>query len=780
MEKHLKNWKHSSKYITTIYIWMSVFFLIGQIIFSGTILLKTYKQEVETNYHMNQQIFSQVTENVKMLDEEIRGLCNSLFVNPKVTELMYSDLERMDINHMIEEFQSFSKSILFSNPRIHSIYIYNRRNDRFLSSYHYIDFQDEGLREMMETEGGLPILTPIVRWIDEPSEKNEKTKVLTYVLYDLESSSASPVESIVVNVDFDRFISEINRLFTFKEEEESRIFIFDQNENVVYAQDENEETNKFWTEKLREMLKEFEDTSDQKFSLKTQKILGEKYGIFFTKVNSLDWTILKIQSQNEVFGDINRKLLTITVWSFLFCLLMLVLTYVIARKIYSPIGQLIEKVKKGQGEKNFELNDIKYLNQTYEKLSDQVKEYQKRPKQNKKSLEYNLSSLLIDGEEMDERVLESLYLEDNKFFARDNWFGVAILQIDDYRKLQKNCNHKDRELYKFIIENVLTEILENRGYSNINMWIENGRMVMILHGETEERTTYRKDMEDCFKSADQKIKEYFQISFSASVSSCQKGIDKIYQLYHTAEQQFVYRYVFGKETIVFYDYNAEQSGKKELDVIMDQLKQHIRAKDNQMIRKDFEEISGILCQYECENLMELLISIVVRILHMIDIKDKNNTVYGSKNFLEQYVEILSMETWAEMSEQLQKILINEDEQDAKETKKTNLLVDIIQKMVEEEFSNPNLCLQQIADTVKMSSQYVGRVFKGAVGISVSEYINEYRLKQSIDIMITTGCTVNEVLPQIGIEHESQYYRLFKKKYGVSPKAYILECLAERG
>jgi len=48
------------------------------------------------------------------------------------------------------------------------------------------------------------------------------------------------------------------------------------------------------------------------------------------------------------------------------------------------------------------------------------------------------------------------------------------------------------------------------------------------------------------------------------------------------------------------------------------------------------------------------------------------------------------------------------------------------------------------------------------------------MEKSVEIMMKTGCTVSEVLEKVGIESESQYHRLFKKKYGTTPRAYMLE------
>lgn len=151
-------------------------------------------------------------------------------------------------------------------------------------------------------------------------------------------------------------------------------------------------------------------------------------------------------------------------------------------------------------------------------------------------------------------------------------------------------------------------------------------------------------------------------------------------------------------------------------------------------------------------------------------------MYSGSAIMERYAEILSLENWEEMSEYLYGMLMDVLAPEKKQARKTILLVGTVQKIIQEEYEDPNLCLQQISDIVKMSSQYVGRIFKGTIGVSVAEYINEFRLKKSVEIMLETGGTVNEVLEAVGIENESQYYRMFKKKYGTTPKAYMMELM----
>jgi YesN/AraC family two-component response regulator/phosphoribosylformylglycinamidine (FGAM) synthase PurS component len=718
----------------------------------------------------------QVSHNVEQSDHEIRNLCNSLFVNPKIARMMYGIMPEEDVYEWIQEFKSVCDPILLSNPLVESIYVYNRKMDHLFSSYRYLSFQDEELRTILGEKDTTSLLTPIVRQIDNPAGQDKKTKVITYILYDALDQMGKPDGAIIVNVNFDKFNDEIKQLITFSEEEKSKVFIYDKNGNIYFDQKEDETAERL-KEKVQGMLDDFQIPTGDNFLLKTEKIMGEKYGIFFTMIPSMDWTIVKVQSYKDVFYNLNNQKRMIVVVSIIFSALILVLIYGLAQKIYSPINRLVQKVKGEKPGDGSQVNDILYLNRAYENLFQKARENQKKGPQNKIMLTYNLRSLLIDGKETDDKVLETLQAVDGKLFRRDNQFGVGILQIDNYQRFKEKYDRKDQDIYKYAIENILSEVLVSYAYYNVIIPVAEDKMAAIFHGNPADESEYLRVMENCFHTVNENVKKYFNISFSVSVSSYQKGIEQIHELYRRAENQLAYRYVIGKEAVILYDYKVEQVDNKDISKVMKQLNRHIQANNKNGVCGDFKKLTELVRQCNSDNLIEFVTGQVIQILHMIDVRERTNNGYGGNGFLERYTQILSLETWGEAADQLQRILDDVMTVEDKQTQKTKLLVCTIQKVVWEEYEDSNLSVSQIAEMVKMSSQYVGRIFRGVMGMSIADYINEYRLTKSIEIMMETGCTVSEVLDKVGIENESQYYRLFKKKYGTTPKAYILELLA---
>lgn len=216
-----------------------------------------------------------------------------------------------------------------------------------------------------------------------------------------------------------------------------------------------------------------------------------------------------------------------------------------------------------------------------------------------------------------------------------------------------------------------------------------------------------------------------------SVSAYRQGIGILPELYHDAETMLSYRYVLGKEALIFDDYKVEEKETENADIFMGQLDHHIRKGMKEKIPEDFEKIS-----------------------HLVKAQEKENLRYAGSMFMDRYTVVLSLETREEISETLQHMIGKVLSSGDKQTQKTMLLVDTIITIIRKEFKNPNLCLTQISGMVNMSSQYVGRVFKSTTGSSVAEYINECRLNKSIEIMLETGCTVKEVLEQVGIENEA--------------------------
>ncbi len=76
--------------------------------------------------------------------------------------------------------------------------------------------------------------------------------------------------------------------------------------------------------------------------------------------------------------------------------------------------------------------------------------------------------------------------------------------------------------------------------------------------------------------------------------------------------------------------------------------------------------------------------------------------------------------------------------------------------------------------LRMTPAYVGRMFKQSEFVSVGEYINEVRLSHALEYLETKNFSIKEIMELVGYLNESTFFKLFKKKYGVTPKEYRLK------
>lgn len=94
-----------------------------------------------------------------------------------------------------------------------------------------------------------------------------------------------------------------------------------------------------------------------------------------------------------------------------------------------------------------------------------------------------------------------------------------------------------------------------------------------------------------------------------------------------------------------------------------------------------------------------------------------------------------------------------------------------------EYINQNyhhkISLASLSGYVNLSSGYLCRLFKSEVGISITKYINDLRMKKAMELIKKQEKEVSlkEIAISIGIEDQLYFSRLFRKYYGMAPSEY---------
>lgn len=98
----------------------------------------------------------------------------------------------------------------------------------------------------------------------------------------------------------------------------------------------------------------------------------------------------------------------------------------------------------------------------------------------------------------------------------------------------------------------------------------------------------------------------------------------------------------------------------------------------------------------------------------------------------------------------------------------------VQSTIEFMKSNPRRAtsVSDLAKLVQLSPWHFTHLFKSETSKSPIQYLNEIRMEQARQMLISTSLSIKEIVSALGLSDRSHFSRNFKTSVGVTPKEFI--------
>ena len=109
--------------------------------------------------------------------------------------------------------------------------------------------------------------------------------------------------------------------------------------------------------------------------------------------------------------------------------------------------------------------------------------------------------------------------------------------------------------------------------------------------------------------------------------------------------------------------------------------------------------------------------------------------------------------------------------DASGTAQSSSTVSIARAYLSAHFSDPNLMLQDVADTVHMSQSHFSTLFSQETGLTFTRYLTALRIGKAKELLATTQLRTSQIAFSVGYNDAHYFSYLFKKNTGLTPSEY---------
>jgi transcriptional regulator GlxA family with amidase domain len=82
-----------------------------------------------------------------------------------------------------------------------------------------------------------------------------------------------------------------------------------------------------------------------------------------------------------------------------------------------------------------------------------------------------------------------------------------------------------------------------------------------------------------------------------------------------------------------------------------------------------------------------------------------------------------------------------------------------------------LSLEEIAQSMNLSSSRLRHLFKAETGVAPAQYFKVIRLRKAQELITSTYLTMKQVMSSVGVHDTGHFAKDFKRIYGVNPAEY---------
>ena len=732
------------KFIMLIILSYIILFFIANQILTWTLYYNFEKTDIEITNSLAQKNLDTIAGNSENVFEFMKSLCKQIFIDRDIKNLMYnsSSIDISSANEILDKL-----GVIYSNAfsYVHSVYIYNRKTDYFYCTFPSLsdktnDFFD---REICDIVKNLKVkeFKPIPRIIKEESEYDNDfviSQVYTLILYDLDSERKIADSAVIININIEWIT---NILKSTKFEDNSASFILDSNGVIVGSSQEED----FLKNVSEEVYVENVLDSKQESGCFNSKLNNMDYLVTYTTSPTLIWKFVKITPYNLMFKQINVMRFTTFFISIIILIAAILITFLLSKNLYPPINKLFVKVELLETMRKNNYNSFR-----------------------KKILRG------IFTETPDINVLEKNFNEFDIKLKIQKDFMLILLEIDNFAAFCKTYKSTDRNLMLFTIEKIANEIASNYF---INEVIETGdnNLTVIMNLDELPGVYPIEKVRVMLSEIIAAIKKHCTFSVSCIVGNRIHGIQNIGAEFNKIVEMSSYRLIYGHSSIIVVPELIVNTKTDELtypvhkeNLLFDSL---MLGKIDKAI-SIYREMLSCTDRHSYNDLMAFFtrLSLSVNSL-LVNLKSMIN-LNASFDFYSFNKIINKQETLEEINGIFESLF--KEICDALAFDKDNKYQDLISTIadyINSHYHDPNLSLKIVAEYVDKSPVYLGRIFKKLTGKSVSDCINEIRLKKSMELLSKSNENIEEICNNVGISNVKYFYIFFKKYTGVTPNEY---------
>ncbi len=251
-----------------------------------------------------------------------------------------------------------------------------------------------------------------------------------------------------------------------------------------------------------------------------------------------------------------------------------------------------------------------------------------------------------------------------------------------------------------------------------------------------------------------------------------EGIGNLRELYYTLYQYLEWNIVLGDAVMISYPkishinavtctYPIEMESRLKTALCVGDLKR------TEKIMTEFLKYFNNGAVYRPKEIKETYVRFLWTLISIA--KDINLIREGQIEMQSVLEQITEAKTTGEL-EAVVCLLLKKLQTGEEKESRASLTVKRAQSMIHE-FYQTGITLEEIADKLSITPEYLGTQFKKELGVSFSGYIREYRLNKAKELLLSTQLKQYEIARAVGYTDAKYFSRQFREYVGQSPGDY---------